>query len=183
METELTLSRGGFPPFSARGCTQELFPVPTGQMKRTLDGTLVFVGGQAFPPKYASLIKGQDKTVPALEGIWRGSVLKVGCLQRLWQKIPQEIQNQGGNLTLERDPVPHSLGLWGKGAEDFRWEQKEGRQVSVGRQQREGNVMAPPSGELFLSYRPWLDMRVQSFSLFTDEWGMKSGWQLGLEEI
>jgi hypothetical protein len=36
---------------------------------------------------------------------------------------------------------------------------------------------------VFVSYRPWLSMRVISLTLRTDEWGLKAGWRLELEEI
>jgi hypothetical protein len=37
--------------------------------------------------------------------------------------------------------------------------------------------------DTYVSYRPWLDMRVVTFSLNTNEWGLKAGWRLELEEI
>lgn len=102
MESELILSRGGFPPLSARGCVQHLMPVETGALRRTINGGLVYTG-KTGTHKYRSLISCEDKASLALEGLWRGSEVRVGCIQRLWQKVA------GREAFLERDPVIGSI--------------------------------------------------------------------------
>jgi hypothetical protein len=82
MESELIINRGGFPPLSARGCIQSLMPIESGVLKRTINGSLVYTGkGPAH--KYRSIISCEDKASLAMEGFWRGSELKVGCIQRI----------------------------------------------------------------------------------------------------
>ena len=185
METELTLSIGGFPPFSARNCTQELFPVGSGQFKRTLNGELIFVVPASTHQKYASSIKGKDKTVLALEGVWRGTLLKVGCLQYIWQKVRPEQAIVGSVISLERMPVEQSVGILCPVSLGLKVGEVCGKDVHLGRGEASDDVGPEsfPSQDVFLSYRPWLDMRVMHFSLFTDEWGLKSGWRLDLEEV
>ena len=85
METELILSVGGLPPLSARDCVQELIPIEQGRLRRTINGELIFVGKQWS--KYRSVIYCTDKTTLATNGLIPGTVVKVGCIQRLWQKF------------------------------------------------------------------------------------------------
>lgn len=167
MESDLIISKGGFPPLFARGCVQQLMPIEAGTMRRTIEGKLIY-SGQKYMNKYRSIIYCEDKAPLAYEGFWRGSELRVGCIQRIWQKIT------GHTVILERDPV-------------------EGSVFSITASQREREVCEVNgrsvilskvcSEESFVSYRPWLEMRVMNFSLMTKEWELKYAWRLELEEI
>ncbi|MDF3034283.1 MAG: hypothetical protein K0R76_1237 [Alphaproteobacteria bacterium] len=170
MESELILSKGGFPPLSARGCVQQLMPVGCGTLRRTLNGTLVYTG-KPLAHKYRSLISCEDKASLALEGLWRGSEVRVGCIQRLWQKVA------GLEVILERDPMIGSI--FATTAHQERREVQE----ALGRKVVLAESPAGMNEDVFVSYRPWLDMRVVTFSLSTNEWGLKAGWRLELEEI
>jgi hypothetical protein len=167
METNLILSRGGFPPFSARGCVQHLMPIESGMMRRTINGKLVYIG-KSLMHKYRSIISCEDKTSLALDGIWRGSDLRVGCIQFIWQKV------QGKEAVLERDPVEGSVFAMTSKQQERGIKEVYGRKIILHAMEEE---------ETFVSYRPWLDMRVVSFSLMTNEWGLQAGWRLELEEI
>ena len=169
-ESELILDRVGFPPFSARHCQQTLVPLMTGDLRRTVNGQLIYTGREEHH-KFQSTIQCQDKSCPSLEGIWRGSLMKVGCIQRLSQEIkaPQ-------NITLNRDPVENSVIVM-----DGHQQQKEirsvtGRAVVLMDEQEEAD-------RLYVFYRPYLHMRVAGYKLTTDEWGFSGGWQLDLEEV
>lgn len=167
MESELILSRGGFPPLSARGCIQQLMPIEAGTLRRTLSGALIYTG-KTVAHKYRSIISCEDKASLALEGLWRGSEIRVGCIQRLWQTAT------GQEAVLERDPVEGSIFVMTAKQEEKEVQKGTGRKI----------VFAERiAGEAFISYRPWLDMRVVTFSLMTNEWGLKAGWRLELEEI
>ena len=167
MESELILSRGGFPPLSARGCIQQLMPVEAGALQRTINGVLIYTG-KPVAHKYRSVISCEDKASLALEGFWRGSEVRVGCIQRLWQKIA------GEEICLERDPVMGSVFAITAKQQEREVQEVTGRKVIFSQNNSE---------EAFVSYRPWLDMRVVTFSLQTNEWGLKAGWRLELEEI
>jgi hypothetical protein len=79
------------------------------------------------------------------------------------------------SVTLERDALPDSIQIFDAGNREIADFSVVGRAVAV----------RPPtlSANLFASYYPKLEMRVTSFVLTTDEWNMKSGWQLELEEV
>lgn len=164
METTLVLSRGGFPPMSARGCIQELNPVSQGQFKRTVNGDLIFMGIQE--KKYKTTISCQDTTVLATDDLIPGSIVQVSCIQPLWQKII------GGKATLERQPVLGSISVFDENKKPVHLVRCE-----------ENNIEVATIEAAYVSYRPVLIMRIISYSLKTNEWGVKSGWSLEMEEV
>ena len=173
-ETDLTLTVGGLPPLSARGCTQTLSPAPLGALRRTINGSLVFTGLQSHK-KSTTLIHGSDKAPPAFEGLWRGREATVGCLSPLTQKIDGDGERRA--IELERPPVEGSVQVYG--GEDrtpLPLSSVEGRRV----------VLENPLGEgetAYAVYRPLLRMTVTGFSQETDEWGVECAWKLALEEV
>jgi hypothetical protein len=169
-ETSLTFSIGGFPPFSARGCQQILRPLKTGELKRTIDGRLIYLGTEHHH-KYQSTIYCNDKRSFAHEGFWRGAEVKIGCIQRFWQKYRKT--NSLRTLLLERLPVPESVFVIDTGGKQIAIEMIEGRIVKIKEEPVQDEVY-------FASYRPELTMVVTDFFLRTDEWGMECGWQLEL---
>lgn len=164
METELVISRSGFPPFSARGCVQELIPVAMGQFRRTVNGDLVFLGTNG--KKYKSVISCEDKTVVATDGLFVGMIVDVSCIQRLWQRC------QGWQVSLERMPADGSIHAIDEHHNPLPVICFDGRDITVGTDK-----------PCFVSYRPLLTMRIIRYVLKTDEWGVKTGWQLELEEV
>ena len=168
METVLTLSLGGFPPLSARGCEQILKPIKLGQMQRTINGELIHLGSQAL--KYQSVIKAKDRTVLALNGLCPGVVVKVGCVQPLWERI----ENTGNAYHLMRDAVVSSIAVIDseQNAVDF---STEGNTIYIEDETK--------GLEVFVTYRPELTMRVLDFLIKTNEWTFESSWELSLEEI
>ena len=169
METELILSVGGFPPLSARGCQQDLIPVPQGSLRRTINGELVMVGSQEL--KYKSTIKCNDKTSLATDGLFPGCEVMVGCIQRLWQKVVENKDNEP--VVLERHPVKGSVVVVDENQQEIKITSLDGKKVQL----------SDRSDTCYISYRPWLNMRAITYSLNTDEWGVKGGWSLEVEEI
>lgn len=156
VETELTLSIGGFPPLSARGCTQTL-SLPEAKFARTLCGRLICTGPRT--QKYKTIIEGSDKRVLTTDSfITPGIEIEVGCIQRVWQRVLK------GPFKLSRDFVPHSL-----------YFESEGCKGPL------STCYAPQEG--FVSYRPHLKMALSSCRLFTDEWNLTTKWSIELEEI
>ncbi|MGV8948970.1 MAG: hypothetical protein ACOH2E_06390 [Candidatus Paracaedibacter sp.] len=182
MESELILNRGGFPPLSARGCVQHLRPIETGLLRRTINGALIYAG-KPLAHKYRSIIYCEDKASLALEGLWRGSEVRVGCIQQLW------CQTMTREVLLERDPREGSVLAMTSTREEIEIQSVKGRKVIIADQSSEVRGLKDKgleekgSGEIFITYRPWLHMRINTFSLTTDEWGLKAGWRLELEEI
>ncbi|MDP2193161.1 MAG: hypothetical protein Q8K36_01350 [Alphaproteobacteria bacterium] len=167
METVLTLSIGGMPPLSARGCIQTLTPIQLGKMARNVAGDLIHLGPRML--KYKSTIQAQDKSVIALNNCAPGTPVRVGCIQRLWEKM------EGTTHNLSRDFVEGSLVMMTQDQQAVAFGKRD-KTVIV-----EGDL--PPHANIFISYRPYLDMRISDFSLKTDEWAIKSEWLLNLEEI
>ncbi|MEN8237079.1 MAG: hypothetical protein ABFQ95_06010 [Pseudomonadota bacterium] len=165
-ETELTLSIGGLPPFSARGCTQSLTPIVNGELRRTVNGELIYTGN-SLHEKYKSVIKGVDKSAAAFDAIWVGAKVKVGCIQRLWQKF------SGDKVVLSRDPVVGSVIAQDNTSQNIEVRSCKGRNIKL----------LKPVEEGYISYCPYLDMRVVDLSYATDEWGMQVSWELVLEEV
>lgn len=166
METQLLIEGGGFPPMSARGCHQTLTLVPQGTFRRTVNGELCFMG--VSPPKYQSIIGCEDKNTLINEGVLsRGALIRVGCLQRLWQK------GVVGLNALSRCAVDGSVVVMTDQQDAVSFIMRDEKCVEV---------KADTCGDFFISYRPWLWMHVVDLKLFTDEWGLKATWRIDLEE-
>ena len=79
----LALSGIGVPPFSVRGATMTLEPIPqAAQLRRTINGALVDVSQPRFR-KYLATIRGDDQQAPACDGVWPGRGTEVQCLAEL----------------------------------------------------------------------------------------------------
>ncbi len=163
-ETCISLSIGGLPPFSARGCHQVLTPIATGETHRTVNGELVTTASELHH-KYQTVIKGQDKLPIAIDRLWKGQNVEVGCMQRLWQKADE------AQIELSRDPVVSSLVAISQDREPVEVLAIEGRKVTLAR----------PG---FVGYRPYLVMKITDFGYETEEWGKAaSSWFIQLEEV
>jgi hypothetical protein len=165
METELIIEGCNFPPLSARGCSQELTVVDQGTFRRSVNGRLVYMG--PLEHKYKSIITCEDKVTLVNERVLsRGMEVRIGCLQRLWQ------QGSDGIVVLERDAVAGSVA-----AIDHTQKSVDFTFIDT------KTVQVRSTEPVFISYRPWLLMRVIALKLHTNEWGLKAGWQLELEEV
>jgi len=82
-DTLLTISGIGVPPYSARGLRETLTPIAaTQRLARTVNGTAIDIS----PPqmrKYSLSIQCNDMNAPALDGIWPGMQLTIGCASEL----------------------------------------------------------------------------------------------------
>lgn len=167
-DTNLILGLAGMPPQCARNCIQELTPIPNGEFANTLSGKSVYVE-TCQRHRYRSLIVCNDVNSPLSDGIWIGSQLVVGCIQNLWQSIePGETV-----LQLIRPAVAGSIYAVNNFAEKIKFKEVDNT-VQLYHTYEE---------RIFICFRPWLTMHVINFTLKTDEWGAKSGWQLMLEEV
>ncbi|MGI4851216.1 MAG: hypothetical protein ACRYGR_04680, partial [Janthinobacterium lividum] len=103
--------------------------------------------------------------------LWRGSILRVGCIQRLSQDV-----KVGQKILLDRDPVAHSVYVINEDREEVEIQSVIGREVFLKEKFEEGQ-------KRYVFYCPYLQMRLINYKLLTDEWGKTSGWHLELEEI
>lgn len=163
-ETCLTLSMGGLPPFSARGCIQVLAPIESAEVHRTINGELVTTVSKLHH-KYKSTIKSQDKLPIAMDSLWKGQDVELGCMQRLWEK------SDGNTVALSRRPVSGSVVAISQDRLAVEVLQVEGQKVTL-------------AGPAFVGYRPLLVMKITDFGYETEEWGEGNvSWFLKLEEV
>ncbi len=167
-ETNLILDISGFPPESARNCTQELKPISNGEFKRSVNGELMFLE-TTERRKYYSIISCTDVNTPIIDRLWVGSQLNIGCIQNLWQVIFPKEQK----ITLIRPAVAGSVSA----VNNF------GEQIPFKLIDNDVELYQPYEEKVFVSFRPWLTMQVMNFSMITKEWDMEGGWRLELEEV
>lgn len=169
MQTALSLSVGGMPPMSARGCVQELHPIAQGEFCRTINGDLMFVGPKSH--KYRSIIRCADQNPLATDGLTIGEEVLVGCIQALCQRVAAG--QSARTIALERPCVPGSAAAVDETNRPIAVREVDASHVEVG----------PCASECFVSYAPILRMRITNMHFATDEWKMQTKWQLELEEI
>lgn len=81
--TLLVLTGIGVTPYSARGLTQTLEPIPGSvALRRTVNGALIDVSAPQFR-KYQSTISCTDQQAPALNGVFPGLQVTVDCVAEL----------------------------------------------------------------------------------------------------
>lgn len=163
-ETYLTLSIGGLPPYSSRGCRQTLAPIKSAEVHRTVNGELVTTVSELHH-KYKTIIKGQDKLPVALDNLWKGQDIIVGCMQFLWQKTEDLI------VELKRAPVAGSV---------IAINEHRRPVTIVGIREKKITLEQPA----YVGYRPILNMKIIDFGYETEEWGEGIiSWYLKLEEV
>lgn len=153
-------------PLSARECSQILSPIPQGILRRTINGVLVCVGNGGHR-KFQSTISCRDRSSPAFEGVWKGTVVRVHCLQFITQAVPV------GTTRLQLEREGENLQLYHAAGTSVHVVQSSGQWLSI-----PDNF---PGG--FVTYQPILTMLVKTYTLETDEWGLTVGWTLELEEV
>lgn len=170
MESVLKMSLGGFPPLSARGCTQTLVPINQGHFVRTINGEGYYIGPAST--KYKSVVACKDKVPLATQGLHLGEKVWVECIQSLWQKV--DAGEEERQVRLERMPVEGSVQGMTEDRESIPLEKSDDPQIFT---------LPPLAKPLFIAYRPVMEMFIRGYELFTDEWGLCCGWKLELEEV
>lgn len=167
-ESNLILEMIGLPPESARNCVQELYPIPNGEIKKSINGNILFLEATERK-KYKSIISCKDINTPIIDGIWIGSQINIGCIQNLWQAINPGKQS----IQLIRPAVNNSVCAIDKFGNPVEFT-IDGDEVTLTKTHDE---------RIFICFRPWLTMKVIDFSMETNEWGMSGSWKLITEEI
>jgi hypothetical protein len=168
-ESNLIFDGFEMPPESARNCVQELYPIPNGEFKKSINGNTLFLESTERR-RYRSAIFCRDVNALIIEGIWIGSQIKVGCIQTLWQSI-----NAGETtIRLTRPAVDKSVCALDCSGNPVKFNLQNNVDVKLNE---------APKEKIFVCFRPWLTMKIIDFSLETNEWGMSGGWKLILEEI
>lgn len=169
-KTALTLeilNKGkALPPFAIHECSQSLTPLSQGTLRRTINGYLVHVGHKGYE-KFHSTLTCKGHLPPFVKGLWKGTLLKVGCIQPLTQEVP----TQSREIQLDREVV--SCRLHDHSLQGWPLRQREDRWVSFSSEF--------PGG--FITYFPSLTMMVKNFQLEIDEEDLVVRWKLELEEV
>lgn len=167
-ETELVLGNLVLPAGSGRGITQSIQPIDNGDVRRTVNGTLLDLTREENR-KYESQIQVQDMATPTLAGIWKGQTLNpVECIT----PFRELVSPASATHTLIRTPVAGSV--WG-------YDDVTGEKVFPTIVAGEDITFAAPVN--FIEYRPSLVMMVLAFTTDRDEYGAVEGYTIDLEEI
>lgn len=168
-ETELQISRVGFPPYSARNCHQKLIPIRTGAFRRTINGKLCYLGRDTHH-KFQSVIVCEDQSPFSFDQFLCGADVEVACVQRLWQ----DVTVSHDTVLLLRPAVMGTVIVQDRDQELLSFAHEIPSSLTI---------KAEKGTKALVGYCPVLQMRVTHFSFSTHEWTGKSSWTLELEEI
>lgn len=182
-ETVLSLSGIGIVPLSSRGVTERLSPISNGELRRTVNGTLVDTT-TTNNRKFQVSLSGGDVQPPALNGVWRGQATTVQCVTELG-KVVTLTAGAASNIALDRKPVT------GSGRALFKLSETEViPTTNVSFSSVTGGWVAAVdfgvtgyAGAASIFYRPEIDCLVDNWNSDTDEYAAAPGWTLDLLEV
>jgi len=169
MESNLIIDGIGFPRLSCRDVIQTLTPIPHGEIRRSVNGELCYVGTKRHH-KYKSTVTCADQNLPGVQQLWVGATVTMQCVSTLWENL---VLGAEGEHELSRPAVPGSIKIVNEADEVVEHTYEDG-------------VLTLPMGEgekVIVSYRPVLSMRITAFDFKEGEWEKGSQWRLSLEEI
>lgn len=160
-----------FPAGSARGIQTSISQISSGELRRTVNGSLVDLTRAALR-KYSVSLSADGQAFPDLRGMWKGQ--KVTIAPPVWwtAHVPEGTQT----VQLER---PAADGSW-----TLR-DAATGETLALGRAS-DGMSFSSPypvTPESVLEYQPVFTCRVVSVSSSGDEWEASATWSLELEEV
>lgn len=184
-DTVLTLTGIGIVPFAGGGISETLRQIDQArQMRRSVNGALTDLSLTKFR-KYAVSLSGGDVQPMALDGVWPGKAVTVGCITELGHAVT--LTAGEGTVALDRKPVAGSgraIILSGGvpthlGAAGIEFSQDTDG-VWFADVDFDDTGLA---GAAYVFYRPELDCLVTSPAPDTDEWAATQTWTLELEEV
>lgn len=174
MESTLAIKGIGFPDFSRRDIKESLLPLKTGEVLRTVNGELLYVGSKGHQ-KYKLALTCRDKALPGFQQAWVGAEVTVDCTSTLFETVEVEVLQLNGplNHTLTRPPAKGSVRLSIKGDPFDAFEETAS-----------GFLVKEPVDDIIdVTYRPSLQMRLCGFDMNHQEWSGESLWRMDFEEI
>lgn len=164
-ETNLVLSGLVIPVGSGRGITQSITPIDNGDLRRTVNGTLVDTT-RAVNQKYSTSIKCSDQGSPPFAQVWKGSEMEISCVAKIRQMTDAAMV-----VTLTRVPVEASIvGM-----------KSDGTRIDA--DSLDDMDVTFSEDVIMVEFCPILEMMVTNYSVDEDEYGATTGWQLDLEEV
>jgi hypothetical protein len=182
-DTVLTLSGVGIVPYAGRGVTESLQLIGAGALRRTVNGQLVDLT-LAANRKYRVSLSGGDAQPMALDGVWRGQQVTVGCITELAAKVT--LAAGSASVELGRAPVAGSGRAIKSVASGVRVTSNVAFTTPTGVETALATVDFEDtglSGEAFVFYRPSIVCLVTGWNADTDEYAARPGWTLELEEV
>lgn len=167
-ETILVLGDLVFPAGSARGITQTFSPIDNGDVRRTVNGTLIDLTREQNR-KFESQIRLQDMATPTLAGIWKGRILNP---VEFIVPFREAVSPASDTHTIIRPPVTGTV---------FGYDDATGDKVfpsSV-----VGQIVTFDDPVNFIQYRPSLIMMVVALTVDGDEYQAEEGYTIDLEEV
>lgn len=166
-ESELIIEGIVFPRFSSRGVRQTLTNIKTSELKRTINGELLYLG-QASHHKFKCLIQCQDLKSIGLNDLWVGSMVNVSCIVPLIQRFEGV-----GPFALMRKARGESIRVDDTFGHKFDCEFDGDKTISIN----------GPLGPYEITYLPILQMRITAINTGVHEWDAQEQWSLELEEV
>lgn len=181
-ETVLNLSGIGVVPLSGRGITEQLGLIDNGNLRRTINGTLVDTTLSSHR-KFRVSISGQDVQPAALNAVWRGQETTVQCISELSKKITLTA-GAAANVSLVRKPVTGSGRAICRLADvDYITSGVTFEAITGGWKADVDFSNAALSGDAYVMFRPELDCMVDGWTSDTDEYAAAPGWSIELLEV
>jgi hypothetical protein len=165
-ETNLVLGSLVIPIGAGRGITQTIDLVDNGDLRRTVNGTLIDLTRDENR-KYTSKISATDQKTPSLAGLWKGQQLVVSSIAT----IRQLVNPAASVATLVRTPVTGSV--YGR---DINGDKITPTSVI-------GLVATFPSNIVMVEFYPKLTMLISDITTSSDEYASSQTWDISLEEV
>ena len=166
--TQLKIEGAGMPPLLLEEVTQTLEALPLGGMHRTVNGDLLYTGDRG-QVKYRMTCAGTGPATPGLDGLHRGDVVTVHCLQRLWQETSKR------SAVLSRPAVPGTVLVLDTKRQTVDFDIETDQTLRLKERREEGPV--------YVSYCPLLKIRLTEMKLNTADWGAGQRWTFAGEEV
>lgn len=166
-ETELIIEGILFPKFSSRGVRQTMTPIECGEVRRTINGELIYLGLPSHH-KYKSTILCEDQSSFGMDHNWIGTQVNVHCILPLIQK-----SDKAGEVSLIRKARLESI----------RVENQFSQPVAFGPLDMDLIQIPGDEGPYTITFQPILTMRIVDFATGVQEWEGKENWTLCLEEL
>jgi len=165
-ETNLKIGNLVIPAGSGRGITQSINLVDSGDLRRTVNGTLIDLTRDENR-KYTSTISASDQKTPSLAGIWKGMELIIESIST----IRQLVNPASNSATMIRDYVVGTV--YGRDING----------VKILPTSIIGLIANFPSNIVMVEYCPKLTMLVSDISIDSDEYEATQSWTIDLEEV
>lgn len=158
-----------FPPASARGIQTGLSLVPSGDMRRTVNGTLVDLTRPALR-KYLLSMSADGQALPALAGLWRGMRCTVA------PPIYWTVQAPAGATELVLDRPAADV----RAFDAVTLDALPAPSLSADRRVLTFPALTRPA---YFDFQPIFEALLSSRSDSADEWEATATWSLEFEEV